>query len=276
MYKESPEKKNPELNDKSDPFTRMEEMREKLLEGLSDNLGYDDHFFDTPFENKKSDHFKLGFGNFDKIFEETHKKSGAYICQTYSNKTEIGPDGKPIVERLVKNEITKLGSDGKKIIEKTELYNHSGTNIERVVKERGLGDKGIKITRENKGGEHLQHKELVHLKEEEVSAFNKEWKVMAKKENLYRPTIKFSDLKVNEYGQNDRNQTDRNQTDRNQTDRNQTDQRQNETRQNETRQNEMRQNEQKQNEWRQNEQKPIDPKQNEQKLTDQKKVVDKK
>ena len=198
MEKEPTDKKNTEVTAKKDPFALMEEFRDRLFEDFNDNLGFDDHFFDNPFDNKHHDHFKLGFGNFDKLFDENHKKSGAYLTQTYSNKTEIGPDGKPIVERLVKNETSKLGNDGKKVTEKTELYNHSGTNIERVVKERELGDKKIKITRENKGGEHFQHRELTHLKEDEVSAFNKEWKTTAKKEHLYRPAIKFSDLKFND------------------------------------------------------------------------------
>ena len=191
MKKEQVANKEP----KQDPFKIMEENRDKILSVFHENLGFDDFFFDAPFDNKLTHGFTPGFGNFEKMFENEAKKSGAFITQSYSNKTETGSDGKPVTEKLIRNETSRVGEDGKRISEKTELYNHTGNKIERVVKEREFGDQKVKVTKETKNSVPSQHRELVNLKEDEVKDFNKSWKKAAKKELLYRPVLQLHEKK---------------------------------------------------------------------------------
>ena len=51
------------------------------------------------------------------------------------------------------------------------MYNHSGNNVKRVVRERGLGDKQLKVTREVKDKQKFESRDLKNLEEEEVDEF---------------------------------------------------------------------------------------------------------
>ena len=67
------------------------------------------------------------------------------------------------------------------------VYSITCTKMERIVKERELGDQRIKISKETQGSETSQYRDLCNLRDDEVNDFNKNWKKAAKKELLYLP-----------------------------------------------------------------------------------------
>ena len=104
--------------------------------------------------------------------------------QSYSTKTVIGPDGRPIVEKKVHNEQSTIGRDGRRIVEKQEVYKNSDQNIKRVTKERALDNKTVKVTREVKNDERNEYRELNNLHEDEFDDFNEQWASHARQNNF--------------------------------------------------------------------------------------------
>lgn len=82
-----------------DPFGDFFGMRDRMISdfgfGMRDPFDNDD-FFNNRGISKRDD---FGFGNFQNFPEQ----GGNYVCHSYSSKTTIGPDGKPITEQKIRN-----------------------------------------------------------------------------------------------------------------------------------------------------------------------------
>ena len=168
-----------------DPFTYMDEMRNRMLSNFGFGFGMSDPFHDDFFNGRISRNFDSGFANFENMMERNRGNTGNYVCQSYSCKTVMGPDGKPITEKKVKNETSKIGKDGKKITEKNELYDHNGNKVKRVIKERGLGEQKVIVTREIKDNHRNETRDLHNIEETNFESFNNLWSQKAKEEKLY-------------------------------------------------------------------------------------------
>lgn len=158
-----------------DPFEDMRRMQQMMMQRFSSNLFNDDDFFGGfgGFGN---------FGNLDRIsrnfdgfgFDDMRNDNGngQYVMQSYTTKTVIGPDGRPVTEKHVKKETSTMGRDGKRIVERDNIYKHTGQNIKKVEKERRLGDQRIKVTKEIKNNERNEYRDLENMEEHEVEQFN--------------------------------------------------------------------------------------------------------
>ena len=175
-----------------DPFREMEEMRSRMFSGFGfgRGFGFHDDFDRMGMDNRISRRFDFGLDNFDRMFDGDFGGGRSnMVCHSYTTSTEIGPDGKPVTEKIVKTIRSKIGSDGQRIVDKNEMYNHSGNNVKRVVRERGLGDKQLKVTREVKDKQKFESRDLKNLEEEEVDEFNSKWRETAEREKLYPLSI---------------------------------------------------------------------------------------
>ena len=161
-----------------DPFSEMRRMREKMMQPFGRSLFDDDDFFST-FERQIS-------RNFDEFDMNNLGSSGQYAMQSYTTKTVIGPDGRPITEKNVKKESSTLGKDGKRIVERDDIYKHSGKNIKKVEKERQLGDQRIKVTREARNNERNEYRDLENMDEDDVEHFNRRFNKYAEETGLNR------------------------------------------------------------------------------------------
>lgn len=180
-----------------DPFGMMEDFQRSIHSrfGFGFGGGFHDDFFSSKFDpfSEMRSHESM-FGGFEDMRQLMSRGSlnnprGNYVCQSYQSSTVIGPDGKPVTEKIVRNETGKVGSDGRQIREKNELYNHTGNDIKRVTRERGLGDQRVVVTREINQKERNDRRDLFNIEENEVETFNRQWSDVAQKEHL--PEIRY-------------------------------------------------------------------------------------
>ncbi len=172
-----------------DPFQEMMDMRNQMFSNFGRGGLFNDFddFGGFGFGSRISRNFDNGFPNFDNMLEEArgaNGRGGNYVMQSYSTKIVTGPDGRPVVEKKINNEQATIGRDGKRIVERQEVYKHSGENVKRVTKERGLDDKLVKVTREIKNDERNEYRELNNVDEEEVEHFNERWNQKARENNF--------------------------------------------------------------------------------------------
>lgn len=147
----------------SDPFEDIRRMRQMMLQPFSNSLfNHDDFFAD----------FGQISRNFDRFGFDDMRGDGQYVMQSYSTKTVIGPDGKPVTEKSIKKESSTIGRDGQRIVEKDNVYKHTGQNVKKVEKERRLGDQRIKVVKEVKNNERNEYRDLENMEEHEVEQFN--------------------------------------------------------------------------------------------------------
>lgn len=147
----------------SDPFADMRRVHQMMLQPFGTGLFNNDDFFND---------FGRVSRNFDKLDMGDMNTRGQYIMQSYSSKTVIGPDGRPVTEKTVKKETSTVDRDGRRIVERDNVYKHSGQNIKKVEKERRLGDQRIKVVKEIKNNERNEYRDLENMEEHEVEQFN--------------------------------------------------------------------------------------------------------
>lgn len=166
----------------ADPFDLMRDFHHDINRRFGFGSLFADDFFRDDFDpfSRQVGHSFGHMGHFGQGMEPR----GNYVCQSYTSSTVIGPDGKPVTEKTVRNETGKVGSDGRQIREANEMYDHSGKNVQRVTKERGLGDKKVVVTREIKDQQREEHRNLVNVEEEELETFNRQWSDVAQREQL--------------------------------------------------------------------------------------------
>ena len=142
--------------------------------------------FDHLFHN----HIESVMDNFDKQFNnQLTEKDSHMVRQSFTSNTVFDKEGKPVTEKLISRETAKVGKDGQKITEKNEVYKNSGDQFSRVVSEKGLGDKVVKVTKEIKDKKQTETRNLQNIQEKEVEDFNKQWQKVADEEHFYHHRI---------------------------------------------------------------------------------------
>ncbi len=117
-----------------------------------------------PFENDPFFSGKSMFGGMDKMMSQMRSnmlegfnmpKGGGnhFQMQSYSNKTVIGPDGKPVSEVYQTKTKGAIGPDGKKISERQQMYDNSYTGHQKMAHERMLDGQGRKVIKQRVGNE---------------------------------------------------------------------------------------------------------------------------
>ena len=171
-----------------------EKRRHQRDEVLKDfgfyNWALDPVWGGTGFDHLFHNHIESIVDNFDKQFNNTiADKESHFVRQSFSSNTVIGKDGKPVTEKFISRESTKYGKNGKQITEKNEVYNNTGDNFSRVVSEKGLGDKSLKVTKEIKDKKQTESRKLHNIEEKDVENFNQEWQKTAESEHFYHHRI---------------------------------------------------------------------------------------
>lgn len=167
-----------------DPFEDMRRMHEKMMRPFGGNLFGGRSLFDH--DDFFSDFDRQISRNFDRFNMDDIDTGGQYVMQSYTSKTVIGPDGKPVTEKNIKKETSAIGNDGKRIVEKDHVYKHTGQNIKKVEKERQLGDQKIKVVREVRDNEHNEYRDLENLDEHDVQNFNNKFNQYAQDTGMSR------------------------------------------------------------------------------------------
>ncbi len=109
---------------------------------------------------------------------------GNFVSKSYTSKTMLGRDGRPITIKHVTNKTSTIDKNGQKIQHKTEMYQNSNEGVKRMVKERTLGDKKIKVVKEKKNGEKNIYRDIENIEDHELEDFHREWDHKAKVHKL--------------------------------------------------------------------------------------------
>lgn len=153
------------------------------------------------FENQFStnfDNMKMNMMNMDMDMNFGDMEIGGFgngnmVSHSVSTKTTIGPDGKPITVKKVKNKTSAMGRNGERIEHTSEVLKDGRKGIKRVIKERKLGNKKMRVVREKKNGQKNIYRNIENIEDHELADFNKEWDHKAKVNNL--PQINIDEKK---------------------------------------------------------------------------------
>lgn len=85
-------------------------------------------------------------------------------------------NGRPIKEKYQHNVHGAIGEDGKRIGERQQMYEHSGTGLQKIAHERMLDKQGRKVVRERLGDQMNSYDHYKHIREDEADRFDEEWK----------------------------------------------------------------------------------------------------
>ena len=196
MEKEAPK---PDENKPADVQQHHEsnecKMKKHLREQALSDFGFYDWALDpfwggNGFDHLFHNHIESIMDNFDQQFnKQCIEKDSHMVRQSYSTNTVFDKEGKPVTEKMITRESTKIGKDGQKITEKNEVYKNSGDHFSRIVSEKGLGDKMIKVTKEIKDKKQSETRNLQNIEEKDVEQFNTQWKKVADEEHFYHHRI---------------------------------------------------------------------------------------
>ena len=65
--------------------------------------------------------------------------------------------------------------NGNKVIERQQMYNNTGTGLQKASHERMLNDKGRKIVKEKIGDQMNSYDHYKNMREDEADEFNQNW-----------------------------------------------------------------------------------------------------
>jgi myeloid leukemia factor 1 len=69
--------------------------------------------------------------------------------------------------------------NGNKVVERQQMYDNTGTGMQKASHERMLNDKGRKIVKERLGNQMNSHDHYKNMREEEADQFDSQWGQMA-------------------------------------------------------------------------------------------------
>jgi hypothetical protein len=124
-----------------------------------------DHFMDDDFGDLGAFGSLSNFGN----------GQGHMVCQSYSQSTRIGEDGRPVVTKKVKNKTQTVDNQGNVITEENEMFKDSAKGLKKMKKTKALGDKKVQVVKESRNGEQYIHRNMENLNEDELDNFNQNW-----------------------------------------------------------------------------------------------------
>lgn len=104
---------------------------------------------------------------------------GHFVKQTFVSSTKMGPDGRPISEKYQTKAQGAFGSDGNRIAERQQMYENSGTGLQKASHERVFNDKGRKIVKERLGDQMNSYDHYKNMRDEEASQFDSAWQQAA-------------------------------------------------------------------------------------------------
>lgn len=61
-------------------------------------------------------------------------------------------NGRPVEEKYVNSAKGVTGHGGQRLVERNQMYENSGTGLQKIANERMLNDRGRKVVRERLGG----------------------------------------------------------------------------------------------------------------------------
>ena len=99
---------------------------------------------------------------------------GHFVQQTFVSSTKMDGNGRPIQERY-QNKVAGAIGNGNRVVERQQMYDHSGTGLQKASHERMLNDKGRKIVKERLGGQMNNYDHYRNLREEESHQFDQAW-----------------------------------------------------------------------------------------------------
>ena len=185
--------------DQDDSFDEFDRMRDHMLYRQR-NFGKE-CFFDG-FERRMLKNFEdFGaerFNDFDRrengvdtrdnrgrVFDPS-KEKGHYAMQSMTKKTFVDSDGKERTKKTINDEASTIGSDGQRIVTKNSMFKDSGKGIKKIERERRLGNRRYKVTREVHRDDSQEYKTLENMDYEDVDDFNREFDRQAKDTGLDR------------------------------------------------------------------------------------------
>uniref|UniRef100_A0A0G4F9N7 Myeloid leukemia factor n=1 Tax=Chromera velia CCMP2878 TaxID=1169474 RepID=A0A0G4F9N7_9ALVE len=112
-----------------------------------------------------------GRGQKDAIGKLPVGPSGQYSCSMMSMASCVGPDGKPKVEKFAQSSVGNLQQ---RAYETQQAYTNTGTGVDRMALERGVGERARKVIRERNRntGDEKEHRLFKGLDETAAADFD--------------------------------------------------------------------------------------------------------
>lgn len=129
------------------PFERMDKMMSQMRSGMMKPIEFDS--------------FAQGPGQ-------------RFSQQTMVSSTKMH-NGRAIEEKYATKANGAIGTDGKRLVERHQMYENTGTGLQKVANERMLNDRGRKVVKERLGGTGGPTNNFDHyrnIRQEEASAFD--------------------------------------------------------------------------------------------------------
>lgn len=114
--------------------------------------------------------------------------SGKFMSQKIVSSTKLGSDGRPVKESYQTKTHGVYGGGSKpEILERKQMYQHTGTGLEKAAVERMYQGKGRKVVYENdrSSGSNNSYNYYKGLRENDAPDFDREWDNAAKKLGLH-------------------------------------------------------------------------------------------
>jgi hypothetical protein len=110
------------------------------------------------------------------------------MSKKYVSSTMVGQDGRPVKETYNTKTHGVYGNNSKpKILERKQMYQHTGTGLEKAAVERMYKGKGRKVVHENdrSSGSSNSYNYYKGLREDDAPDFDREWDGAAKRYGLH-------------------------------------------------------------------------------------------
>ena len=89
-------------------------------------------------------------------------------------------NGRPVEEKYATKAKGAMGYGGNRIVERHQMYENTGTGLQKIANERMLNDQGRKVVRERIGTDGVNsYDHYRNLRQEQASAFDQEWETLA-------------------------------------------------------------------------------------------------
>jgi hypothetical protein len=69
--------------------------------------------------------------------------------------------------------------NGQRLVERQQMYENTGTGLQKIANERMLNDRGRKVVRERQGDNVNSFDHYRNMRQEQASDFDQEWEAMA-------------------------------------------------------------------------------------------------
>ena len=104
--------------------------------------------------------------------------NGQFMSSSTVTQMKTGPDGKPVKETY-KTRAHGATGKGNKVVDRQQMYEHTGTGLQKASHERMLNDKGRKVIKERIGNNINKYDHFKGMGISDTDGFDSDWNRVA-------------------------------------------------------------------------------------------------